>query len=154
MEAGGMAVAKDIDPSKLSFKGAPVFDPTPFYDDELKKAYLDPASLRLDSVVGVPPPVRVRGSSDAAMELYRTLDSTGRLSLIDPARVTDNPKAGLFAVAKDASKDRLIKDDRPPNFFEKQLKRWSKLLAASSSFLGIYIPAGCVLAVYGLDLSD
>ena len=146
-------IAKDVEPSRLTFKGGPSLDPSLLYPPELKTAYLQPSTLSV-AADGHPPRVRFRGSRRAQRELYRLLDDTGRLVIVDSSIVGNRPRSGFFNVLKNADKDRLIMDSRPPNFFEAPVNIFTKLLATAMSLTGLYVPPDRVIAIYGFDLTD
>lgn len=147
-------VAKDIDASRLVFKFSPGFDPRCFFDPETLLAYDDPDSLVIDPPFPEIPRVRIRGSREAQLELYKKLDDTGRLALVPSKLINQDLANGLFDVVQDSERDRLVLDGKPPNYVERVLKRWTQLMAAAVVFTHYHLPHGKVMAMYGEDLVD
>ena len=61
---------------------------------------------------------------------------------------------GMFAVNKDANKDRLVMDSRASNLLDRGQSLWSGAMASASSLSGIYLDEDRVLLSSGEDLKD
>eukprot|EP00438_Fugacium_kawagutii_P019952 Skav226915 [mRNA] locus=scaffold1147:35131:36597:+ [translate_table: standard] len=157
LKQGTIAVAKCVEPSRLSFPAeAPMFDPTELYDEPHKTVYQDPISLAISPEESnlEPPRVRVHASKQQALELMSFLDRHNRLRLVPEEKVRVQHTCGAFSLVKDAEKDRLILDARPPNQLEDTLRSWSKTLGAISTVLHIELLPGHNLLMSGTDLRD
>ena len=102
----------------------------------------------------MPPKVKVLASGPEKLKLYRNLADTKRLvpSFVPPDR--RGYGAGLFAVGKDAARDRLILDARPANLLEQANARWSKTLASAVAVTGLVLPRDRTMLFAGADLRD
>ncbi|CAE7232533.1 unnamed protein product [Symbiodinium sp. CCMP2592] len=105
-----------VEPSRLNFVGTPSFDPVPFLDSRNRATYARP----LDFARDIPDEeevskVSVRADRRQTAELLQLLDDTGRLHLFDNSEVRPRLQSGLFSVAKDSQRDRMVLDARPPN---------------------------------------
>ena len=98
--------------------------------------------------------MRVRGTKSQQLELFKKLDASHRLGLVDSSLVHGRPRNGLFSVYKNQDKDRLVLDGRPPNLFEIGLKVWTLFMAIIVPMLGMYIPDGFLAFLYADDLVD
>ncbi len=151
-----LSTFKPIEPHRLSFMGRPSFDPTPYLDKAGKAIYNDPLSTRLDlsEAPAKPPQLRVHCSREERVKLYELLDSSGRLSLHPPSRVTPSFGSGLFAVTKDLQKERMILDSRGANILESPPQRWIKSLSAGDLLTHLVLHDDEILTVSGNDLRD
>lgn len=145
---------KDIEPTRIKFKGKPTFDPTTVFDKETLLAYKNPEALTLPEPPTKLPRVRLRATRPNQIQLFKNLDDTDRLALFPLSAVADRPRSGGFSVTNNMEKDRFVLDARPPNACERTLKKWTYLMGALGPLLGFYLPYGCVLAIYADDLSD
>lgn len=149
-------LAKCVEPSRLSFpQDAPAFDPSSMLEEPHKKVYEDPISCAISEDFSLEPPrVRVHGSKDQALGLFRFLDQHHRLRLVPREKVRDGFLCGAFCLVKDEKKDRLILDARPPNMLEETLCSWTKTLGSVNAILQIELEPGCNLSMSGTDLRD
>lgn len=150
-------LAKCVEPSRLSFpQDAPAFDPSSMLEEPHKKVYEDPISCAIspEDFSLEPPRVRVHGSKDQALGLFRFLDQHHRLRLVPREKVRDGFLCGAFCLVKDEKKDRLILDARPPNMLEETLCSWTKTLGSVNAILQIELEPGCSLSMSGTDLRD
>ena len=152
----GGSVAKPIIADRLDFRGVPKFDPKPFLDKQGRFIFDDPlsAALKPEDAVEDPPQVKLFGDACELWKLFQKLDATGRLGAIPDTKVLPGFQAGLFAVGKDESKDRLIFDSRPFNTLESPPNRWIKSMAAASSLVEVHLEPGEVCVVSGTDLRE
>ena len=112
LKTPGFSTFKQVDASRLSFVGSPAFNPTPYLDPLSKQIFTDPLSCRMgpaDCLVR-PPKLRIHCSQSETVKLFSLLDASGRLRVHLPHEANPSFGSGLFAVAKDLEKDRLILD--------------------------------------------
>lgn len=156
MPQSASIIAKKVEVSRLSFPaGRPEFDPTTLFSEPHSTVYRDPISLAmLASEAEEPPKVRVHGSFDEAMALFKFLDHHQRLRLAPATQVRKSHLCGAFALVKDSLKDRLIVDARPPNSLEQTLRTYTQTLGAVSALLQIELEPANRLMLHGTDLRD
>lgn len=153
---GEVQLAKDIESHRLQFSGSPSFDPSPLLDEETQCAYIDPLTYSIppcDSLED-PPHVQVRGQRSEVLKLFQSLDRSGRLAIFTPDQVRMQHRAGLFALMKNLTTDRLILDSRPANTLEAPLCRWTQTMGAVPPLLDIVLGKGQTLIAAGEDLKD
>ena len=95
------------------------FDPRPFLSPTFVRVYEDPDSF-LKPEAEMPEPIRIRGTA-TRRELLKVLerwDCLGRLFLCKGSEVRSEDRCELFAVAKDADKDRQISHRKRRNLTE------------------------------------
>ena len=111
---------KEVDPSRLSFVGQPVFDPSPFLDERSRKVFRSPMDCSKDPACyqGAIPFVQVHCPRSQKIKLFELLDSSRRQSLHTEDEIRSRFCSGMFAVVKSLDRDRLILDSRPPNLLE------------------------------------
>ena len=149
--------AKELVPERLKFPQAPAFDPVPFMDNLTAKVYEDPVSMGSTPArvaVELIPKVQVRASRKNLVALYKKLRDCGRLEPVTVCPSRAGFLSGLFAVGKDAEKDRLILDSRPPNLLEKQLDKWVGTMANASILGDLHLADDQVVLCSGTDLRD
>ena len=153
---GEVQLAKDIESDRLAFRGRPSFDPVPFLDGEVRAIYEDPMSNSLDPAEAFtsPPHVQVRGKRKEVVKLLQKLDATHRLALLDPKSVRAGREAGLFALMKSTTADRLILDARPANELEVGINDWTASMATIVPLLDWVVPPQQVCVAAGEDLKD
>ena len=139
---------------RFFFKGEPTFDPTPLYDEAILQAYIDPASRLHGREVTSVPHARVRGSREELTALYRKLDDSRRLALVPLDEADLSKLSGLFGVAKDADRDRLVVDARLPDAYEDSLAYWTYTMASAASLCDIEIGQSEVASIWSDDLTD
>ena len=134
---GEVQVAKEIESDRLQFGGQPAFEPDPWLSTTSRAVYEDPLAYahRPEEQPIDPPHVQVRGSRKEVLGLLKKLDRTQRLSLFLPEEVRMSYRAGLFALAKNLTLDRLILDARPANQLEEGINEWTSLMASVSPML-------------------
>ncbi|CAE7762671.1 unnamed protein product, partial [Symbiodinium necroappetens] len=151
-----IALARDVDASRVTFPEAPAFDPCPFLDDTLRDLYVFPSRSSC-GFADLPDPPRVRfraRDKKARIELLTLLDSTDRLAL-HPAEPSDMLGcAGLFAIPKSMERDRLIIDARPGNMTQATDTAWLITMATASSLLGLELLPEEDLWISGADVKD
>ena len=147
---------KPIEPSRLTFQGAPDFDPRPYLDPVTRAIFEDPIRFAtpLEEFSGTLPRVRVHCAYPKKIQLFKLLDSSRRLRLVAPEEVDHRLCAGLFSVVKSAQKDRLLLDARPRNCLEQPVERWIGALASGEALCNLLVPEGRVLKCSTNDLRD
>ena len=147
---------KQVEPSRLTFVGEPLFDPVPYLDKKSAEIFLHPlaSSASPEEFVGSVPRVRVHCSKAKKIALFELLDKSGRLALHEPRNVRPRFAAGVFSVIKDLERDRLILDSRPANLLETTLDHWIRSLSSAEALTRICLPEGFELRVSGNDLRD
>lgn len=147
--------AKPLKASRLQFPGKPEFDPRPYFDRSTKKLYEFPLDLGKPlHEVGKPPPVQVRASPQGKLQLFKKLADSGLLQPVPEGTYLEDYRNGLFAVPKDASRDRMVLDGRPANMVDRGQQRWSQSMANAAALSGIYIHPELNLVASGEDLKD
>ena len=156
LDGGSPVVAKKIVASRLDFKGEPKFDPSPFLDVRSRKVFESPIAeaLRPGEAREDPPCVRIFGKQEEVWQLLVKLDATGRLGGLRECDVLEGYQAGLFAVGKSSTHDRLIFDSRPFNTLEIPLRRWISSMGAASNLCDIQLDESEVLITTGTDLRE
>ena len=101
-----------------------------------------------------PPKVKVLAALPEKLKLYRNLADTKRLVPSPEPPERRGFGAGLFAVGKDAARDRLILDARPANSLEDGGSRWSKTLASAVAVTGLVLARDRTYLFSGADLKD
>ena len=100
------------------------------------------------------PVARVLASQAEFLKLLASLDASERLTLRPAADSPKHLRVGLQCTYKDAERDRLILDARPPNAHELQLKRFVRHMANASMLLEIVLADDEILASYLDDIRD
>ena len=111
-------------------------------------------ALRLDELTCKVPHVRVRCSKAVQLQLLEKLDESRRLALLPLSRVRQGLENGMFAIPKDASRDRLIMDARPGNLCEDSEDRWIHSLASVHQFLHVFLRPEQDLLMHCEDLRE
>ena len=85
---GDVSIAKEIESSRLQFRGSPTFDPTELLDEETRNTYVDPIAVAMapEDALQDPLPVQVRGRRSEILGLFKKLDQTGRLHCLQKIR--------------------------------------------------------------------
>ena len=147
--------AKPLKASRLQFPGKPEFDPRKYFDRSTKKLYEFPLDLGKPlHEVGKPPPVQARASPQGKLQLFKKLADSGLLQPVPEGTYLDGYRNELFAVPKDASRDRMVLDGRPANMVDRGQQRWSQSMANAAALSGIYIHPELNLVASGEDLKD
>ena len=149
-------VAKQVESSRLEFRGEPCFDPSRFLDPQGQEVFEHPiqCSMSPEDSVDTIPHVVIHCNYKEKMRLFRKLDSCGRLGMVSEEEVVPGYQAGLFCVPKDLEHDRLIFDSRPFNQLETGLGRWVRAMASISPLLDLQLSEDEVCCVSGTDLRD
>ena len=95
-----------------------------------------------------------RAGRTLRVEVYKKLAMSGRLKIVDPKLIRHGFNSGLFAVHKDATRDRLVLDGRPPNTLEPPQAKWIRTMANPVALGMLYLKPGHVLLSSGEDLRD
>ena len=144
-----------VEPSRLNFVGSPSFDPVPFLDSRNRATYMRPLDFARElSAEDVVPRVAVRADRRQTRELLSLLDRTGRLRLFKKSEIRPALRNGLFSVAKDHARDRMVLDARPPNLVEETESRWIRSLGTLEQFQFIFLPPECDFEIYTEDLKE
>ena len=156
VQCSALSFAKNIEASRLNFRGEPVFDPLPYLDDRNKRVYASPITSAMDPSESLqdPPVVRIHASEEEKWSLFRKLDAAGRLGVVKASAVLPGYQSGLFAVPKDADADRLIFDSRPFNCLECGSSAWVGSMASSMNLLDLQLRPEHSCMVSGTDLRD
>ena len=150
------STAKPIVASRLTFPGPPGFDPVPFFDVNTANAFCNP----LDSAScpsrfqGEVPRVQVNATQEERWLLYKKLAESGRLFPVPADGIRKRFLSGLFSVLKDAHRDRLILDARPPNMLERVRTAWCQSMASGQGLCDLVLRPGHTVVASGLDLKD
>ena len=148
--------AKPVEASRLAFKGRPSFDPAPYLSEPARSLYADPLKFAMHptELLEEVPAVKVRGNRKEILDLLAALDATQRLALFTPEEVRMSHRAGMFALMKNLSTDRLILDCRPANALEPGLNDWTQTMASLVPLLSWVVPPGHKVVAAGEDLKD
>ena len=138
-------------PACPTFVASPYMDRTTadFFENPLHHARVpDPAAER-------PPFVKILADSRQKLLLLQALARSGRLEPLSfVPREREDWGAGLFAVAKDGARDRLVLDARPANELENFPGRWVHTLASAACLGCLNLRPDEVLIMCGTDLQD
>ena len=134
--------AKSIVAARVKLPAKLAFHLQPFMDKATRVFYDRPLDVARASEVGVDklPFVKILARPVERMPLLKALSDSGRLAplLAVPLSRVDWG-AGLFCVAKDAQRDRLVLDARPANLLESFPGRWVHSLASATALAGIIL---------------
>ena len=148
---------KPVVASRIKWKYAPTFDPTPFLKDPLARAaFEDPNALRLPpSEWPRVPKARVHATRDELIKLARVWDSVGALRIFRQDEISDMTECvGLFCVPKDDQYDRLILNPVVVNSRMLSLNTYTKLLGHGAQLCSLHIPPGHVARFSADDLAE
>ena len=147
------ALAVDCD--RIKFVGVPTFEPRPFLDNVSRRIYEAPLAFRKEVPPEVSVPrVQVRTAPGKRLGLLQALDRSSRLSLIPSSEVKTPYRNGLFAVAKDEARDRLVLDARAANLAEGGVDPWIQSLGSLGQLQHIYVPPTHNLEIFCEDLRE
>ena len=149
-------VAKAIQPERLKFWKVPSFDPSQFLDDANRESFLRPLdfALHADDAPEKPPSVRFRISRKDRLRFVKLLDATDRLALFPAGAGRPGFECGGFGIPKDALRDRLVLDARPPNVLERSERRWIKSLGSATQLQHLFLKNSQILKVFAEDLRE
>ena len=85
--------------------------------------------------------------------LYRKLDDSLRLAFVPLDEADLSKLSGLFGVAKDADRDRLVVDARPPNAYGDSLAYCTYTMASAASLCDIELGQSEVASIWSDDLT-
>ena len=156
MQAWTVACVDRLDPERIAFVGKPCFDPAPYLDDRGREVFLRPlqASAEPEEYVGALPSVQVHVVDEKREQFLELLDASGRLALFRPEEVRQQYLSGIFAVGKDADRDRMIMDARRPNVLERPLGRWIRSLASGEGLCRLQLLPHERVVFSGNDVRD
>ena len=151
-----LALAKDVQVSRLSFPREPRFDPCPVLDDQLRSLYLHPLAhaCTFDELGIDPPRVRFRAADKRErLDFLSLLDSSGLLLLHPEGSFDDRACCGAFSIPKSLTADRFIVDARPANLLQAADCRWLSTMGSFSCILQLELsPRELVLS--GSDIKE
>ena len=139
--------------SRIEFFGKHTFDPAPLLTARTRAVYETPSPFRVQPTEPVPV-ARVLASKAEFLKLLSKLDASDRLEMYAASSSPQHLRVGLQCTYKDAERDRLILDARPPNAHEVHLKRCTRHMANSSLLLEIVLAEDEMLAHYLDDIRD
>ena len=156
LKKGSMTTAKPLIAERLNFPGPPRFEPCRFFDDATAERYLHPLKCAEDHAAycGEVPSVKIFADRKNLVEVYKKLATSGRLRPVEATAVRKGFLSGLFAVHKDAARDRLVLDGRPPNLLEPPQATWIRTMANPVAMRMLHLKPGHVLLSSGEDLRD
>lgn len=122
---------KPVIASRIKWKHPPSFDPTPYLLDPIvRSVFLDPDVLRMPQCLWPDKPkARVHSTRHEILQLMKIWDAHNSLVLFPCHEIDERETVGLFAVAKDASFDRLIINPTVINSRMYPYSRYTKSLA-------------------------
>ncbi|CAE7600178.1 unnamed protein product, partial [Symbiodinium necroappetens] len=149
--------AMPITADRVKLPASPAFCASPFMDSDTAEFFNRPLEFARspDPASERPPFVKILANKREKLLLLRALARSGRLVPLDqvpPERAAWG--AGLFAVAKDSLRDRLVLDARPANQLESFPGHWVYSLASAACVGGIVLRPHEVLIMCGTDLQD
>eukprot|EP00435_Cladocopium_sp_Y103_P025667 s2641_g6.t1 len=145
-DAGG-TVTVPLEASRVAFPDSLLgFDPLPFLNDDMSRAYHNPSSLlghvESDAPRMMPPDVATTDTRRELRALGLRWDDASRLCLALPVEVDEADRCNLFCVSKPDGELRQIIDRRPRNSREIPPPKNAPKMGHPSSFLNIVIPDG------------
>ena len=151
-----VAKAKPLVADRITVPEKPRFDPLPHFDRRTAVRYCFPLTRgrRPEEVDEQPPNVQIRAAGGERIKLLRKLATAGMLLPVDRSSFHPGFENGMFAVVKDASRDRLVLDSRASNFLDVGQSLWSGAMASSSTLAMIYLDDDFVLLSSGEDPKD
>ncbi len=155
LDRGNPCNAKPIVASRITVPDEPKFDPLPHFDRRTAHRYLHPISGgRHPDDVEAPPIVQLRASLAEKGLLLRKLAGAGMLKEVQEGSYYKGFENGMFAVNKDANRDRLVMDSRASNILDRGQSLWSGAMASAASLSAIYLEDDRVILSSGEDLKD
>ena len=111
------STAVDLDPNRLKFSHTPQFQASKFITDPLLKAgFLNPRHFRSPKEVWPSVrPARVTCDREKLLQLFKKWDDVNSFRIIDASQSEAKYRCGLFAVYKNAERDRQILNPIPEN---------------------------------------
>ena len=153
---GDVAKAKPLVADRITVPEMPRFDPLPHFDRRTAERYKFPLTKgrRPEEVEDQPPNVQIRASASERIKLLCKLASAGMLLPVDRSSFWPGFENGMFAVVKDAERDRLVLDSRASNLLDVGQSLWSGAMASAASLAMIYLDDDYLLLSSGEDLKD
>lgn len=150
-------LAKRVEPSRFKFWDVPSFDPSRFLDDHNRETFLFPLDWAdpPDVDASRPPRVRVHVAKRDVVALLETLDRCSRLKLLPEEKVRMPFRNGMFSIPKDALRDRMVLDARPPNCLEDgRDSAWIASLGSVSQFNRWFLEDDEQAVVFSEDIRE
>ena len=149
-------LAKPIEPQRLKFWETPSFDPSAFMDFGNLLKFVRPLDYAqtADEDEARPPRVSFRCKGADVVAFLELLDSSNRLALVPKSKVRLAFRNGAFSIPKDASRDRMVLDARPPNILESNDDPWIRSLGSLSQFNHYFLKSEEQAFIYAEDLRE
>eukprot|EP00435_Cladocopium_sp_Y103_P020927 s3291_g5.t1 len=157
MSSTQVPLAKEVEPDRLKFWQTPSFDCSPFLDNHNRETFLFPLewSAAADVDECPVPRVRVHASSRNKVKLLETLDKCKRMQLLPQGEVRMEFRNGMFSIPKDAVKDRMVLDARPPNALEDgRDSQWINSLGSVAQFNHFFLEEDEVARLFSEDIRE
>jgi hypothetical protein len=126
----------------------------PLFDEDTRATFKDPGLLLISEGQKSIPAVKVNGSGVNVLAVYRKLDEGKRIVRQPFSSVRADLASGLLCVHKDAEKDRLIRDSRPPNPMERPLLKWTWRMGSAMALTHVVVPHDMPVLLWAGDLVD
>ena len=125
-------------------------------DAENREKFLRPLDFAAPGDPADPelPQVKVRATPQNKQLLLETLDRSGRLALMPADLIEPGFENGLFAIPKDAEKDRMVLDARRANSREEAEKRWIYSLASVVQLQHLFLEDDEDMVLHAEDLRE
>ena len=148
--------AVELEPSRLKFSHSPSFKASKFISDPLLKAgFLNPKHLRLPKETWPSvKPARVMCSREKLLQLFKRWDDVHSLQLLDANASEFKYRCGLFAVYKNAEKDRQILNPIPENGRTFGIAESTHNLAHGTLLCNLVLDPAQDLVIAATDLED
>ena len=129
--------------------------PTPFLSETFQQIYANPNTF-LKSPEEMPEPIRVKGTASRKelLKVFGRWDSLGRLYVYRSSEVSPEDRCELFAVAKDATRDRQILHRKRRNLREVHVQGASRDLPHGVMLCQLPLEEDWVCAVSIDDIKD
>lgn len=148
--------AVELNPDRLKFTSSPSFKPQKFINDPLIKAgFENPKHLHLpEEMWPKVTPVSVACTKEKLLRLFQKWDSVNCLRLLDASTSEYKYRCGLFAVYKNAERDRQILNPIPENGRTFGIAEATHHLAHGTLLCNIYLKEREDLVIAANDLED
>ena len=157
VSVGSGLSCKPVVADRIKWSLPPSFDPVPFLlDPEIKRAYLEPDSVKLPEAFWPKlPRSKVHASRGELLKLAAKWDKFKALRIFKCSEVDSLETVGCFGVPKDISFDRFILNPSVANSRARKLSCYTKLLAPGCLLAQASLPtASHVLRLCCDDLSE
>ena len=154
---GSSLSCKPVVADRIKWSLPPSFDPVPFLlDPEIKRAYLEPDSVKLPMECWPKLPCsKVHASRSELLKLAAKWDKFTALRIFSCSEVDSMETVGCFGVPKDSSFDRFILNPSVANSRARKLSRYTKLLAPGCLLAQASLPSqSAILRLSCDDLSE